>query len=63
MTAGVRVPYKSEKQRKFLNAKKPEVAAKFNKDIKAGKGSPPKKGSALPAKVAKPIKGKNRRGR
>jgi len=26
------------------------------------KGTPPKKGGALPAKVAKPVKGKNRKG-
>jgi hypothetical protein len=28
----------------------------------ARKGTPPKKGGALPAKVAKPVKGKNRKG-
>lgn len=57
------MPYASDKQRKYLHAKKPSVAAKFDKDIKSGKGkAAPKKGGALPAKVAKPIKGKNRRG-
>jgi len=54
------MPYASDKQRKYLHAKKPSVAAKFDKDIKAGKSGG--KGKALPAKQAKPIKGKNRRG-
>lgn len=57
------MPYASDKQRKYLHAKKPSVAAKFDKDIKAGKtGKSGGKGKALPAKQAKPIKGKNRRG-
>lgn len=39
------MPYKSEKQRKYLHSQKPEVAAKFDKDIKAGKKkATPKKG-------------------
>lgn len=33
------MPYKSEKQRKYLHAAKPEVARKFDKDIKRGKGA------------------------
>lgn len=49
------MPFKSKAQRGYLEAKKPGVAKKFEKDS-------PKKGGALPAKVAKPIKGKNRRG-
>lgn len=57
------MPYASDKQRKYLHAKKPGVAAKFDSDIKAGKGKAPTKGKALPAKTAKPIKGGNRRGR
>lgn len=36
-------PYKSEKQRKYLHSQKPEVAAKFDKDIKAGKKPAAKK--------------------
>lgn len=32
-------PYKSAKQRAYLHAKKPEVAARFDRDIKA-KGEP-----------------------
>ncbi len=31
------MPYASDKQRAYLHAKKPKVAAKFDKDIKAGK--------------------------
>ena len=34
------MPYKSEKQRKYLHSQKPEVAAKFDKDIKAKKAAP-----------------------
>lgn len=49
------MPFKSKAQRGYLEAKKPGVAKKFEKDS-------PKKGGALPAKVAKPIKGKNRKG-
>lgn len=49
------MPYKSEKQRKYLHSQKPEVAKKFDKH-----GT---KGRALPAKTAKPIKGGNKRGR
>lgn len=61
---GNHMPYASDKQRKYLHSQKPEVAAKMDRDIRAGKkkGTPPKKGGTLPAKVAKPIKGKNRRG-
>lgn len=38
-------PYKSEKQRKYLHSQKPEVAAKYDKDIKKGaaKKAAPKK--------------------
>lgn len=28
------MPYKSEKQRRYLHSQKPEVAAKFDRDIK-----------------------------
>lgn len=31
------MPYASNKQRKYLHAAKSEVAAKFDRDIKAGK--------------------------
>lgn len=55
------MPYASDKQRKYLHSQKPEVAKRFDKDIKAGKKSAPKKGGALPAKVAKPIKGRNKK--
>jgi hypothetical protein len=37
------MPYKSEKQRKYLHAAKPEVAAKFDKH---GKGAAAKKKAA-----------------
>lgn len=37
------MPYKSEKQRKYLHSQKPEVAAKFDRDIKAGKTKGPQK--------------------
>lgn len=30
------MPYASDKQRKYLHAKKPDVAARFDRDIKAG---------------------------
>lgn len=49
------MPFKSEAQRKYLYAKKPSVAREY--------ASKTPKGKALPAKVAKPIKGKNRRSR
>jgi len=42
-----------------MHAKHPEIAKRWDKEAK---GSTPKKGGALPAKVAKPIKGKSRRG-
>lgn len=44
--SGVTIPYKSEKQRKYLNSEKPEVAAKFNKHTKkkAAKKAASKKG-------------------
>src|SRR5689334_23244567 len=40
------MPYASDKQRKYLHAKKPEVAARYDRDIKAGKKKtvPKKKG-------------------
>jgi len=38
------MPYESDKQRAYLHAKKPKVAAKFDKDIKAGKKSQRKGG-------------------
>lgn len=49
------MPYASDKQRKYLHAKKPSVAAKFDRDIKAGKGK------AIVRKAAKPIKSTNKR--
>ncbi len=49
------MPFKSEAQRKKLYATNPKVAREFQKKTPKGK--------ALPAKVAKPIKGGNRRGR
>ena len=30
------MPYASDKQRKYLHSQKPEVAARFDKDIKKG---------------------------
>lgn len=36
------MPYESDKQRKYLHAKKPEVAARFDRDIKK---KAPKKGA------------------
>lgn len=36
------MPYKSDKQRKYLHSQKPEVAARFDKDIKAKKKAAPK---------------------
>lgn len=47
------MPYKSKAQQNFLNAKKPAVAAKFNKETPKGayknlpkkKAAPKKKGS------------------
>lgn len=48
------MPFKSKAQKGYLYANKPDVAKRFQKDT-------PKKGKALPAKVAKPVKGKNRR--
>lgn len=38
------MPYASDKQRGYLHAKKPKVAAKIDKDIKAGKKGNMKKG-------------------
>lgn len=40
------MPYASDKQRKYLHAKKPEVAARFDRDIKVGKkkSKPTKRG-------------------
>ena len=38
------MPYESEKQRRYLHSQKPDVAKKFDKDIKAGKKKPVKKG-------------------
>lgn len=39
------MPYKSDKQRRYLHAAKPEVAARFDRDIKAGKKkTAPRKG-------------------
>lgn len=48
------MPFKSQAQKGYLYANKPGVAKKFQKDT-------PKKGKALPPKVAKPVKGKNTR--
>lgn len=50
------MPFKSKAQKGYLYANKPAVAKKFQKD------TPPRKGGTLPAKIAKPIKGKNRKG-
>lgn len=36
------MPYKSDKQRKYLHSQKPEVAARFDKDIRAKKKAAPK---------------------
>lgn len=36
---GIAMPYKSEKQRRYLHAAKPEVAAKFDKHGKKSKSS------------------------
>lgn len=49
------MPYASESQRRYLHARKPSVAAKYDKH--GGKGK------ALPKKAAKPLKGTNKRGR
>lgn len=40
------MPYASDKQRKYLHSQKPEVAAKFDKEIRAGKkkATPKKRG-------------------
>lgn len=48
------MPFKSAKQRAYLAINKPSVAKKFA----AHSG----KGKALPPKVAKPVKGSNKRG-
>lgn len=48
------MPFASKAQKGYLYANKPSVAKKFQKDT-------PKQGKALPAKVAKPIKGKTSR--
>lgn len=50
------MPFQSDAQRRFLYAKKPSVAKKFA----AHSGG---KGKALPAKTAKPIRGKVKKGR
>jgi hypothetical protein len=47
------MPFKSKAQKGYLYANKPDVAKKFQKET-------PKKGGALPAKVAKPVKGKTK---
>lgn len=47
------MPFKSEAQRKKLYATNPRVAREFQKKTPKGK--------ALPAKVAKPVKGRNRK--
>lgn len=47
------MPFVSESQRKYLYAKKPEVAKKFAQH--SGK-----QGEALPSKISKPIIGKAR---
>lgn len=38
------MPYESDKQRKYLHAKKPKVAARFDRDIKARKSKGRPKG-------------------
>lgn len=50
------MPFKSKAQRAYLAINKPGVAKKFA----AHSGG---KGKALPAHVAKPVKGANKRGR
>lgn len=39
------MPYQSDKQRKYLHSQKPEVAARFDKDIRAKKKAAPKAAS------------------
>jgi len=46
------MPFKSKAQRAYLAINKPSVAKKFAKHSGG-------KGGALPAKVSKPIRGKN----
>jgi len=47
------MPFASESQRKYLYAKKPEVAKKFASH--SGK-----QGVALPSKITPPVEGKNK---
>lgn len=47
------MPFVSEQQRKYLYAKKPEVAKKFAEH--SGR-----KGVALPSKISKPVTGRNK---
>lgn len=49
------MPFRSKAQRAYLAINKPSVAKKFAKHSGG-------KGKALPARVAKPIKGKSRKG-
>lgn len=49
------MPFKSKAQRAYLYANKPSVAKEFQ--------SKTPKGKALPAKVSKPVKGKNSKGK
>lgn len=58
------MPYRSAKQRAFMHAKHPGIAARWDKET-GGKIVPSKKkstkktsGKPLPAKVAKPVVGK-----
>lgn len=49
------MPYRSEKQRKYLHAKHPEIAARWDKET-GGKVAPKKKA----AKKAAPKRGKKK---
>lgn len=39
------MPYKSDKQRRYLHAKEPEVAEKFDEEIRKGRKSSKRKAS------------------
>lgn len=44
------MPYKSDKQRKFMHAKHPEIAKKWDKEEKAKKGDAKKGGKSTKKK-------------
>lgn len=52
------MPFRSKAQRAYLAINKPSVAKKFAKH-----STKKTSGASLPAKVAKPIVGKNKKGR